>query len=63
MYVNQRSIRLRELAKEYVKEINEHVCFASVGGSIARGEADSFSDIDLTIYVNHQTGQNKNVRF
>lgn len=48
--VNDRSIELINVVKNYVNELELPIKFAFVGGSVGRGDADQFSDIDLTIY-------------
>ncbi|PPA70725.1 nucleotidyltransferase domain-containing protein [Jeotgalibacillus proteolyticus] len=49
--MNERSRILIEIAKEYIRDRKEKNFLAMVGGSVGRGEADEFSDIDLAIYT------------
>ncbi|WP_028548860.1 hypothetical protein [Paenibacillus sp. UNC451MF] len=50
--MNQRSEQFIRLAKLVVEELElPNVRAASVGGSVGRGDADSFSDLDLTVYA------------
>jgi predicted nucleotidyltransferase len=47
----------KKIAKEYSKEIssNKGVIGVAVGGGIGRGHSDTFSDIDLYIYLDGKT--------
>ena len=51
-----------ELGKRCVQEINSgHLRYAYVGGSVGRGDADEFSDVDITICLdepNHLLARN-----
>lgn len=50
--MNERSEYLLGLAKRIVIELNfQNIRFATVGGSVGRGDADLFSDLDLHVYV------------
>ncbi|WP_084781833.1 nucleotidyltransferase domain-containing protein [Bacillus niameyensis] len=49
--VNDRSIELINVVKNYVNELELSIKFAYVGGSVGRGDADQFSDIDLTVFT------------
>lgn len=50
--MNTKSKELIQLAKQYIKESRLTVAYACVGGSVGRGDADDYSDIDLTLYTN-----------
>lgn len=50
--MQSRSNILIELAGDFVDELNLDVVYACVGGSVGRGEADEYSDIDLIVYTN-----------
>ncbi|WP_282935824.1 nucleotidyltransferase domain-containing protein [Paenibacillus sp. RC67] len=52
--MNHRSEQFIRLAKQVVEELElPNVRAAKVGGSVGRGDADSFSDLDLTVYVSN----------
>lgn len=48
---------LMKLAKKYAKEISFHkgIIGITIGGGLARGYVDEFSDIDLNIYLDSRT--------
>ncbi|GGH86566.1 putative nucleotidyltransferase [Pullulanibacillus pueri] len=48
----QKSDELLTRAREFIKEEKRDITYAYVGGSVGRGEADEYSDIDLTVYRN-----------
>lgn len=50
-----RSKELYDVAKSYIDDVSYPVSCALISGSVARGEADSFSDVDITIYTNDKT--------
>lgn len=50
---------LLQIAKDFIRESNMDVIYAFVGGSVGRGEADKYSDVDLTIYTNTNLSSNK----
>lgn len=49
--MHTKSKGLVQHAKQYIKQSNLNIAYACVGGSVGRGEADDYSDIDLTIYT------------
>lgn len=49
--MSYRSKYLTDLAKKYIQEWEKPVLYASLHGSVARGEADQYSDADLTVYL------------
>lgn len=49
--MNTKSKDLIQIAKQYCKESQFNIAYACVGGSVGRGDADDYSDIDLTIYT------------
>lgn len=50
--MNKRSEELINLANKIVQELSiPNTRYATVGGSVGRGDADSFSDLDLNIYA------------
>lgn len=50
--MNIRSKDLINLSQKVIEELAiPNIKYATVGGSVARGEADQYSDIDLNIYV------------
>ncbi|MBO0993564.1 nucleotidyltransferase domain-containing protein [Bacillus sp. SD088] len=49
--MNKRSMELLSVAKNFIQELDLPVHYASVGGSVARGEADQYSDVDITVYT------------
>lgn len=51
-FLQNRSKELIQIATNFVEESNFNVVYACVGGSVGRGEADKYSDIDLTVYSN-----------
>jgi predicted nucleotidyltransferase len=60
--MNKRSDELRNLANKIVRDLNiSNTRFATVGGSVGRGDADNFSDLDLNIYISN--GYVKNSMF
>ncbi|MGJ9382151.1 nucleotidyltransferase domain-containing protein [Salipaludibacillus sp. CF4.18] len=48
--MNKRSLELMDIAKNYIYDSNCNISHAFVSGSVARGEADEFSDVDITLY-------------
>lgn len=50
-----RNLELIELAKKYVQEEMSYCTYACLIGSVARGEADDFSDIDLICFTGRET--------
>ncbi|WP_066185546.1 nucleotidyltransferase domain-containing protein [Gracilibacillus timonensis] len=48
-----KSVELLQVAQDFIKD--KEVIGAYVGGSVGRGEADEYSDIDLTIFTNTET--------
>jgi len=50
-----RNIELIENAKKYVQEEMPYCTYACLIGSVARGEADDFSDIDLICFTGRET--------
>lgn len=44
--------KLLQIAKDFLEEKTSHVIYACVGGSVGNGNADEYSDIDLTVYTN-----------
>ncbi|WP_228409540.1 nucleotidyltransferase domain-containing protein [Radiobacillus deserti] len=56
--MQNRSNVLIELAANYVEELNIDVGYAGVGGSVGRGEADEYSDLDLIVYTNTSVPKN-----
>lgn len=48
--MGMRSNDLIDLAKKFIRRTFTDKCYISVSGSAARGTADRYSDIDLTIY-------------
>lgn len=50
--MNKRSEKLVNLGNKIVRELSiSNTRYATVGGSVGRGDADSFSDLDLNIYT------------
>ncbi|MFD2042952.1 nucleotidyltransferase domain-containing protein [Ornithinibacillus salinisoli] len=49
--MNEKSFMLLETAKKFINQLNLDIMYASIGGSVGRGNADEFSDIDLTVYT------------
>jgi predicted nucleotidyltransferase len=55
---------LVELGKQFVNEYNtENLVCAFAGGSVGRGDADEFSDLDVNFYTIDTQSSNKNVEF
>lgn len=50
-----RNLELIELAKRYVQEEMPYCTYAVLIGSVARGEADDFSDIDIICFTGRET--------
>ncbi|WP_019413958.1 nucleotidyltransferase domain-containing protein [Paenisporosarcina sp. TG20] len=50
--MQNRSKELIQIATNFIGESNFNVVYACVGGSVGRGDADTYSDIDLTVYSN-----------
>jgi len=50
-----RNLELIEIAKKYVQEEMPYCTYACLIGSVARGEADDFSDIDLICFTGRET--------
>ncbi|KGX85944.1 nucleotidyltransferase domain-containing protein [Pontibacillus marinus] len=50
-----RNLELIEIAKKYVQEEMSYCTYACLIGSVARGEADDFSDIDLICFTGRET--------
>ncbi|MCL1631965.1 VOC family protein [Sporolactobacillus sp. CPB3-1] len=51
------------LAMDYVASFFPNERFVSIGGSIARGTADQYSDVDLTIYNHLKVTDDQNVEY
>ncbi|MFX3617054.1 MAG: nucleotidyltransferase domain-containing protein [Sporolactobacillus sp.] len=50
--MNERSQQLIRLAKEWIRNTCPEIANVSVSGSVARGQADKYSDVDLTLFGN-----------
>lgn len=50
-----RNLELIEIAKKYVQEEMAYCTYACLIGSVARGEADDFSDVDLICFTGRET--------
>ncbi len=50
-----RNLELIEIAKKYVQEEMSYCTYAVLIGSVARGEADDFSDVDLICFTGRET--------
>ncbi len=50
--------RYKEIVEQFIFN-NEQILAAYYGGSIARNDSDSYSDMDLRLVVNEQTNKNK----
>lgn len=62
--MNTRSQYLWELGKQYLQDHPQpHMVCAVVGGSVGRGEADAYSDLDLTVYVADGRWYDRNDRY
>jgi predicted nucleotidyltransferase len=63
LWMNHRSRELIDLTKQFLEltVLNETV--ASIDGSTARGNADQYSDIDLTINGGSKQQCDKNIEF
>jgi predicted nucleotidyltransferase len=63
--MNHDNDRLMDLAKAYIVELpKESIVSAFAGGSVGRGEADRYSDLDLNIYMADETTHySKNVHY
>ncbi|EST10781.1 nucleotidyltransferase domain-containing protein [Sporolactobacillus laevolacticus] len=61
--MNSRSNELIRLAKEFVTLTFPEESYASISGSAARGTADKYSDIDLTIFNASDQQIDKNIEF
>lgn len=55
-----RNLELIDLAKKYVQEEMPYCTYACVIGSVARGEADDYSDIDIICFTGRETYLGKN---
>jgi len=51
--MTNRSEELLQLANDFVQFHKDHVVHAYAYGSVARKEADQYSDLDMTIYTSH----------
>lgn len=49
--MQNRSDVLVELARDFIEELDINVCCAYAGGSVGRGKADDYSDLDLMVYT------------
>jgi predicted nucleotidyltransferase len=61
--MNHRSKELNDLIKQFLELTFPNESFASIDGSTARGTADQYSDIDLTIYDDSKLHCDKNIEF
>ncbi|WP_062049818.1 nucleotidyltransferase domain-containing protein [Bacillus sp. JCM 19034] len=57
--MNNRSKDLCNIALNYLNKCSIQCDCVTVGGSVGRGEADSYSDIDLTVYTDHLLNEQK----
>ncbi|WP_195576488.1 nucleotidyltransferase domain-containing protein [Paenibacillus sp. 1001270B_150601_E10] len=58
--MNSRSENLIRTAAAWIKDCQEPSSYACIGGSVARGDADLYSDVDLTLYGTKRTGHDQN---
>ncbi len=57
--MRDKSENLLRIAKDFIRDSDIDVIYAFVGGSVGRGEADKYSDVDLTIYTNTNLSSSK----
>ncbi|MFD1739195.1 nucleotidyltransferase domain-containing protein [Bacillus salitolerans] len=57
--MQNRSEALMQVAKNYIETLDTKIIYACVGGSVGRGDADQYSDLDLTIYTNECASSSK----
>lgn len=58
--LNSRSEELIRTAAAWIKDCQKPARYACIGGSVARGDADLYSDVDLTLYGSKRTGHDQN---
>jgi predicted nucleotidyltransferase len=63
LLMNHRSKELIDLTKQFLELSFPNETFVSIDGSTARGTADQYSDIDLTIYGDLKQQYDKNIEF
>ncbi|WP_353948373.1 hypothetical protein ABNN70_00425 [Sporolactobacillus sp. Y61] len=61
--MNSRCHELMQLAMSFIASFYPSACCVSIGGSAARGTADQYSDLDLTVYNNSTQMCDQNIEF
>lgn len=61
--MNKRSKTLRDLAIRFIHFLSDDLAYATIGGSVARGTADLYSDIDITLYTHNPSLTSANILF